>query len=403
MADIDSLKGRIALCTGHIAGMIDLAALPFWVGVLISHYQFSPQQAGGLATLFLIGVVVSSLFWSARFHRVRAAIPVPLGYFLSAICFVLISQNGEYPILAALHAVGGLATGMSLSFTHGTIGRSASPHRLFGIAQISLGASAVVFIGIVPPLIEAQGPPSVFLVISAIMFLAGVVTSVAFPSGGVVSEEAADEEAVASTDPTKGTASTQGKASLRFPSEVWFGIVCISLMSLLQAMLFSFVERMGIEFHGFSAGQIASVLLVTAIVNLVPGFVAMQLQNRLAPPTVMMLGPSLQIGFALLMVSVGLFPAYFIAVAIYPFLIVFTHVFAFGFFAEREPSGRAVAATPAMNMMGSAIGPILGGVLVQQFGYQSLAVGALVVGGTAVVCALQVARRVRGGRAATTA
>ncbi|MEM1143060.1 MAG: MFS transporter, partial [Pseudomonadota bacterium] len=209
MAEIDSLKGRIALCTGHIAGMIDLAALPFWVGVLISHYQFSPQQAGGLATLFLIGVVVSSLFWSARFHRVRAGIPVPLGYFLSAICFLLISQNDEYPILAALHAIGGLATGMSLSFTHGTIGRSESPHRLFGIAQISLGASAVLFIGIVPPLIEAQGPPSVFLVISSIMFLAGVVTSLAFPRGGVVSEDA-----VSSVDQMRG------KASLRFPGEV---------------------------------------------------------------------------------------------------------------------------------------------------------------------------------------
>ncbi|MEM1190443.1 MAG: MFS transporter [Pseudomonadota bacterium] len=385
MTAIDSVRGRIALCTGHVAGMIDLAALPFWVGGLVSSYAFSPQQAGGLATLFLVGVVVSSLFWSARFHRVTSNLPVPAGYFLSAACFFAIAYSDDFRILAALHAVGGLATGMGLSFTHGTIGRSRSPHRLFGIAQISLGVSAVVFVGVVPPLIETLGAQSVFLVIGTVMLLAGVVTSVAFPGRGEVSPQ-----------------HHPAKTSMRFPAEVWFGIGCIALMSLLQAMLFSFVERMGVEYHGFTAAQVASVLLVTAVLNLAPGLVAMALQNRLAPPTVMLLGPSLQIGFALLMVSVGTFPAYFIAVAIYPCLIVFTHVFAFGFFAQREPSGRAVAATPAMNMLGSAVGPILGGVIVQQFGYQSLALGALLIGGSAVLCALQVNQRVRGRAPAAT-
>jgi len=46
MTNTDSLKGRIVLSIAHVAGMIDLVALPVWVGTLMSRYQFSPQQAG---------------------------------------------------------------------------------------------------------------------------------------------------------------------------------------------------------------------------------------------------------------------------------------------------------------------------------------------------------------------
>ena len=40
-----SLRGRIALMASHCAGMVDLIALPVWVGTLISVYRLDPQQA----------------------------------------------------------------------------------------------------------------------------------------------------------------------------------------------------------------------------------------------------------------------------------------------------------------------------------------------------------------------
>ena len=43
---IDTRRGRAALMVAHCAGMVDLVALPVWVGTLISHYRFDPQQAG---------------------------------------------------------------------------------------------------------------------------------------------------------------------------------------------------------------------------------------------------------------------------------------------------------------------------------------------------------------------
>ena len=65
---------------------------------------------------------------------------------------------------------------------------------------------------------------------------------------------------------------------------------------------------------------------------------------------------------------------------------LFTHTFAFGLLARMDATSRAVAATPAMLMTGSAVGPILGGVLVQRFGYESLGFAVIVIATMGVVC-----------------
>ena len=65
--------------------------------------------------------------------------------------------------------------------------------------------------------------------------------------------------------------------------------------------------------------------------------------------------------------------AFFVAVQI------FTHTFAFGLLARLDPTGRAVAATPAMLMIGAALGPVVGGALGQNLGYGALGIAAVIV------------------------
>ena len=69
MSTTESRGGRAALMVAHCAGMVDLVALPVWVGTLMARYGFDPQQAGALATLFLAGAVTASLWVARRFHR----------------------------------------------------------------------------------------------------------------------------------------------------------------------------------------------------------------------------------------------------------------------------------------------------------------------------------------------
>src|SRR5690606_4165907 len=80
------------------------------------------------------------------------------------------------------------------------------------------------------------------------------------------------------------------------------------------------------------------------------------------------------------------FGPYAFAASLLAAVMIFTHTFAFGLLARLDTSGRALAATPAMLMIGSAIGPFLGGTLITLSGYESLALAAACLAVAAVFC-----------------
>jgi hypothetical protein len=117
----ESRAGRLVLMTSHCAGMVDMVALPLWVGTLVTAYALDAQQAGGLVTLFLLGAVAASLFLAPRFHRVDGRLATIAGFALAAACFFAAAQTRRFEWLAALQGRG-LAAGTGVPFTHGTIG-----------------------------------------------------------------------------------------------------------------------------------------------------------------------------------------------------------------------------------------------------------------------------------------
>ena len=143
------------------------------------------------------------------------------------------------------------------------------------------------------------------------------------------------------------------------------------------------------------------VLLAIGFVSLFPALLAGLLEHRLTAQRVVVTGPILQGIFALAITSSVAFPPYAVATSVIPFVIVFTHTFAFGLLARLDPSGRAVAATPAMLMIGAAIGPIVGGTLVKTSGYAALGIAAVLFAALAVACFSRVQLRVPAFRPAS--
>jgi len=372
MIKTDSFRGRMALMVAHCAGMVDLVALPLWVGALMGHYQLDPQQAGGLATLFLFGAVLASTVLAPRFNRLPRRSVVVAGFGVAALAFWGVSMRADFASMAMLHAVGGVAAGAGLSVTHGTIARSVNPHRLFAVAGIALGIFSVGFFATVPPLQASLGGGVLFQVFAGVMGFAALVSLLAFPQA---------EDDVVQT----ASVASPGVRPEPLARAVWFGIVGIACMGLVQAMTFSFLERVG-HARGFEVAAIAAMFVALSIVNLFPTALAALLERRLQARNVLLVGPALQ---ALLTAGIMLsmsFNTYAMAAVFLPAVMLFTHTFAFGLLARLEPSGRALAATPAMLMTGGAIGPVLGGTLVKFFGYGSLAVAAAIIAALAIFC-----------------
>ncbi|MDC8784660.1 MFS transporter [Roseateles koreensis] len=364
MTRTDSRRGRLALMVAHCAGMVDLVALPVWVGTLVTRYGFDPQQAGLLATLFLAGAVVASLVFAPRFHRLPTRKGAVLGFAGAALAFGAAALSHGFMVLAVLHALGGLSAGAALSITHGTIARSANPHRLFAFVGIALGVFGTVFMGATPPLVASLGGPVFFAVFAGVMSIAALAAAIGFP------------------EPDAREASATGG---RLDPVIWFGIVGIASMALVQAMTFSFLERVGSD-HDFGLQAVTGVLVAGGIVNLAPAALAALLEKRWIARSVLMTGPLVQAILVAVIVNSTHFIAYAAAASVFAAVMIFTHTFAFGLLARLEPTGRAMAATPAMLMAGAAIGPVLGGTLVKTAGYPSLGFVAFGVAAIAVFC-----------------
>jgi len=282
------------------------------------------------------------------------------------LLFVLASLTTSLVLLAVLHAACGMATGISLSVTHGTIARGANPHRGFALVGIALGVFAILFLGGAPRIVANLGGAALFQLFAGVMALGALACALAFPR--------------------PETIDARYPSGARHPArrQIWYGIVGIACMGLVQSMTFSFLERVGSD-RGFGLEAVTGVLIALGFVNLLPAPLAALLEKRLPARSVMVAGPLLQALLVVVIMSSTQFEPYAAAASIFAAVMIFTHTFAFGLMARLDRSGRAMAATPAMLMTGAAIGPILGGTLVKGWGYASL--GPVAVG-VAVIAAL---------------
>ncbi len=373
MRSQDTKGAQLALVVGHTAGMMDIVALPLWIGALIAGYGYSPAAAGGLATLFLGGVVISSVLLSPVFHRLPGRWMPTAGFLISAAALFVVQTLESYVGFAIGHAIAGLATGIAISFVHGTMARTMNPHRVFAMGGLTLGLFAVVFLYTAPTLVARNGPSALFLILSLVMAVGALVTAALFPKG-------AENEDIVSD-------------KAKFSPAVWYAIIGIMCMALVHAMMFSFVERIGAD-RGYALGMIQRALVIAGIIAVTPSICAAYLETKISPIHVALAGAFLQAIFAITVSWSNTYAAYLAGTIALPFIMLFTHTFVFGYLARIEPTGRANAATPAMNMTGSATGPLLGGILVQTSGYHALGFAAVILGTLAMMCYLASHKRV---------
>ncbi|WP_371345729.1 MFS transporter [Ancylobacter sp. IITR112] len=373
MAHVDAASSRLALIVGHTAGMIDMVSLPIWVGALLAGYGYTPAQAGGLVTAFLIGVVVASSALAPLFHRWPMRWVPALGFAGASLAFLGLWFAPGFSAFLVLHLSAGLCVGAALSATHGTIGRTRNPHRTFAFATIGFGIFGALFVVFAVQVIAATAPASLFLIFAGIMAIAATVMLILFPAS-----EAPPPTPIAEPAPAA--------AAPRFKPAVWLLIAGLLGMNFNQSMNFSFVERVGID-QGWPASSVSGVLIAVALVSLLSAPLAVLLEKRLNPLHVGMAGALLQALLSLGVTSSPAFAGYAACACLIPFVMIFSHTFLFGLMSREEPTGRAVAANPAITMGGGALGPLMGGILVQTLGYGGLSAATAFVS-TVVIATL---------------
>ncbi|WCN09427.1 MFS transporter [Marinomonas mediterranea] len=368
------LKGNVALMASNCAGMLDLVALPLWIGVLVAAYHYDSQQAGALVTLFLIGAVCASLSIAPRFKQLNHRLVTSIGYLAAGGCFFIASQTDSFIYLAILHVIAGACASSALSMTHGTIARGENPHRLYAMTGFASGVLGIAFMAVAPTIIDQYGGHTLFIIFGGILTLAALICAFAFPR---IKFDQQDLNI------------TQKAPRRKIPANVWYGMIGISVMVVTQAMTFSFMERVARE-RGFNAQEITVILVGLSLFNLFATVMAGISEKRISTRLVLFLGPIIQVTLANIIMNSSSLPLFGAASIVFVSLIMFTHIFVFGLLAKLDTSGRALAATPAVLMIGAAVGPVLGGTIVKIAGYHGIGIAAVVFGCISVFCFMRI-------------
>jgi predicted MFS family arabinose efflux permease len=313
---------------------------------------------------------------------------VVAGYFVAALAFFGLTYAPfglvANPLveLGALHLIGGLGVGAGLSCVHGTIARSVNPHRTFAIVNLGVGVFAVLFFALTPPFMARIGVNAVFYAVLGLVSCATILSALAFPTprARVVT-------------PAKST--TKSQVATQIAMALAIGFVGVVLLQTAQAITNSFAAATG-SFRGFSAESVGLMFAVNGFISLFAPIFAGLLEKKLR---------AAQVAVAVLLIhglcsitltsttNFYLYSAGFIAMI---FATIFGHTFIFGLFAKFDPSGRMNASTPSMLMLGTAIGPIVGGVVVQHWGFPAMGLTSAAVAFCGAACFAVIAQRMRG-------
>ncbi len=364
----ENIGGRATLLICFVAGMVDLVALPLWISGLITSGHFLPQKAGALVSLYIFGVLVSNVALGPRFMKVNSRMVATAGFAVSALCFFVLTHAHGFPAFAVLHLIAGLGAGTGLSCVYGTIGRSKNPHRLFAIVNIGVAVFGIVFFATTPHLLILIGVNIIFVILGCLMVAATLACALAFPP--------------ITADPQR--AMLKGPIASPLIARI-FAFSGVAFMTAGQAAMFSFVQQVGLA-HGFSASSIGLLLAGSAILNLGAPILAGVLQHKLPATPVAVTGVFLHGVASLVICNMLGFGPFVIAAGSLVFLIIFSHIFMFGFISKMDRSGRMAALTPSMLMVGTAIGPFLAGTVVGAYGYPALGVTAAALAWTSAIC-----------------
>jgi predicted MFS family arabinose efflux permease len=330
--------------------------MPIWVGVLIQSRHMSPTQAGLLITAYMTGVFLTSVALAPRFNRLQPRLIAVCGFIVGALAFLGIVQVDGFSALLPVHFIAGVGAGSALSMVHGTVSRSLRPHRLFAICNFGVAIFSIAFFATVPDAVQ-HSPDVVFYVLSGLLALGAVAAAVAFP-----------------TPPTGAAAGAQGHAAgatVPFRLAVILAFAGVALLSTGQAAIYAFLERIG-AWRDFAASDVATMLVISGFLNLFAPIVAALLENMVPRLTAICLALLIHAGIAVTVSNAPVFLPYAVAGSFLVFMTIFGHTFMFGTIAKLDPSGRAASSTPAMLTLGAAVGPALGGAVVQYGGFYAV-------------------------------
>lgn len=327
-----------ALVLGSVALLI-LGLQPLLLGELVARKQISLGGVGLVAMGEIIalglGVIVANTLLSpARLSAIATVAAV----LLSALDLLSMRLDGDLQFLL-VRALAGLVAGVLVWVTTSVIVRTAAPDRLsavFLVSQTLAQASvAAILATVIVPNSGWQGGFAVLAVLSGTMALLAPALRPGLPTL---------------------TESGSGLPPRSAATILTFGVVLMQMGAI--GSLWAYLDPLGRDI-GLTGTQVGTLISAVLVLQVMGGSTAAWVVRRLGAPTVLICGSVLQ---AILACGLYLRPAaplFCVLCGLFGFVWLFLMPFQIRLGLAADPAGRVAVLIPALQLLGSALGPLL--------------------------------------------
>lgn len=321
---------------------------PMIVGGVIDSYGFTEQQAGMLASLEGMGLVVASILATVWIRKRSWTGVLFFGLLLTAALNLISSNLDEFVPLTIVRFFAGFTGGTVFAVAVVALGDNREPDRAFGIAQAMQGAMMFVAFATAPALMRAFGVSGLFYMLAAASLLM-MLSLFRFPDQGVIRTALATE-------------AEAGNGNTRL---IWLGLFASFIFFLNIFGLWAFVERIGqaAQLPPNTIGLALGVSQIAAIGGALAAALASDRYGRILPLLIVLVGQSL-----VLWALVGKFGSvtFFIGTSIFQALFMVAVSYQMGAIARIDIKGKFLVLMTAAQGLGAAFGPSIAAALIRE-------------------------------------
>ncbi len=348
------------------SGQLSQITLPLLVGAAVVGLGMDEQAAGLLSSVELVTVALVSFViapqmgvWPRRNVALIGAGLAILGHACSTFAPLVL------PLVAA-RILAGFGAGMMVAAGNACIANAENPDRLASLVIVSMCLVQLVTLNLMPVFVErwsyagAYGFEAVFILLMVpLIFML-----------------------------PQYRPAPDGPESHRrgFPVGAAIAIaVIVGLFSAREAALWAFSQPIGVR-TGLSNQQVGTVLGITGALGILGAVTAAVLGTRYGRMKPMIVGLFMNAVLSFWISQTNDPVVFSIVEIVYHAFLFFTTPYLFGMAAELDGLGRLVAVAGGSILLGGALGPAIGGLLISWQGYT--AIGGFILLAMAVVTTL---------------
>lgn len=358
----------------YAVGFMSATYLPVWVTEASVRYGVSAATAGMIGSYELGAIAVATIL-SAALRTPGASRAPMVGALIVSIAFnVLTAMAHSIEIFTVTLIVSGLANGFLLAEINGRAAASAAPHRIFAGQLFVMMSCAVVFFAAAPRLLHAWGPGAAFFYCA----IAGVLGLLS-----LLKLERCDARGAAAA----------GKSKFRFQATGLLLLAAPTLLFVSMNVIWPFIGPEAAR-AGVSLATYSKALSAGALINLTGPILAHRLlRSSVSRPMLMTVGIIAMLSCAASITAIAAAGAFIVGVMMLPFFLLVLVPFYLVELLASDASGKYVAVTPAFFMIGTAVGPAVGGLALHALGMSGVAVASMLAPVLALVATLAGAAR----------